>query len=90
MTNHGERPFQPWLGSGIDALLFEQMSPLVLSALKGKIETLLNDFEPRVQLRELEVNGGDNNSIRLTLYFTISNHPSGEIYSLDTFLDRIK
>jgi hypothetical protein len=90
LTNYGERPFQPWIGSNIRGLLFEQMDPLTVSALKTQIEILLNNFEPRVVLTSLEINDLDSNSLRVTIYFTIINSISGEVHSLDTFLDRIK
>ena len=90
MTDYGERPFQPWIGSNINALLFEQMDPLTISTLKTQIETLLENFEPRVILKSLEINDLESNSLRVTIYFTLVNSISGEVYSLDTFLDRIK
>jgi phage baseplate assembly protein W len=90
LTNYGERPFQPWIGSNIRGLLFEQMDPLTVSALKTQIEILLDNFEPRVVLTSLEINDLDSNSLRVTIYFTIVNSISGEVHSLDTFLDRIK
>ena len=54
------------------------------------IEILLNNFEPRVVLTSLEINDLDSNSLRVTIHFTIINSISGEVHSLDTFLDRIK
>jgi len=90
MTDYGERPFQPWIGSNINALLFEQMDPLTISTLKTQIETLLENFEPRVILKSLEINDLESNSLRVTIYFTLVNSISGEVHSLDTFLDRIK
>jgi hypothetical protein len=91
LTDYGERPFQPWIGSNIRGLLFEQMDNLSISGLRSQIMMLLENFEPRVILRSLEINEmDDNNRLRVTIYFTLINSPSGEIYTLDTFLDRIK
>ena len=91
LTDYGERPFQPWIGSNIRGLLFEQMDNLSISGLRSQIMMLLENFEPRVILRSLEINEmDDNNRLRVTLHFTLINSPSGEIYTLDTFLDRIK
>jgi phage baseplate assembly protein W len=90
LTNYGERPFQPWIGSNITALLFEQMDPLTISSLKTQIELLLANFEPRVVLTDLEINALDTNQLRVTIYFTLINSISSEIHKLDTLLDRIK
>jgi phage baseplate assembly protein W len=92
LTDYGERPFQPWIGSNIRGLLFEQMDNQTVSGLRSQIMMLLENFEPRVILTSLEINDihDDNNRLRVTLYFTLINSPSGEIYTLDTFLDRIK
>jgi phage baseplate assembly protein W len=90
MTDFGERPFQPWLGSNIRALLFENLNPFTVSVLRTTIETLLENFEPRVILYDLEINDAISNTLRITIYFKLVNSFSGEVYSVDTFLDRIK
>ena len=41
-TNEGERPFQPRLGSGVRALLFENMTPVTETLLQDKIEETIN------------------------------------------------
>jgi phage baseplate assembly protein W len=90
LTDFGERPFQPWLGSNIRALLFENLNPFTVSVLRTTIETLLENFEPRVILYDLEINDAISNTLRITIYFKLVNSFSGEVYSVDTFLDRIK
>jgi hypothetical protein len=90
LTDYGERPFQPWIGSNIKALLFEQMDPFTISVLKDQIKILLENFEPRVILYNLEINDLDSNELRVTIYFTLVNSISGEVFSIDTFLERIK
>ncbi len=90
LTDFGERPFQPWLGSNIRALLFENLNPFTVSVLRTTIETLLENFEPRVILYDLEINDAISNTLRITIYFKLINSFSGEVYSVDTFLDRIK
>ena len=92
LTDYGERPFQPWIGSNIRGLLFEQMDNQAISELRSQIMMLLENFEPRVVLTSLEIDdiSDDDNRLKGTLYFALINSPSGEIYTLDTFLDRIK
>jgi|TARA_R110000744_G_scaffold95623_6_gene184711 phage baseplate assembly protein W len=73
MTNFGERPFHPEIGSDVNALLFEPASSISFSALEDAIETVLNNFEPRISLRDVRVddNGIDENRIfvRITYVF---------------------
>ncbi len=90
LTNYGERPFQPWLGSNIQALLFEQMDPLTISMLRDQIEMLIENFEPRVQIINLEVNGMDDNQLRVSLNFKINNVNTNIIHLFSTILRRIK
>jgi phage baseplate assembly protein W len=92
LTDFGERPFQPWIGSNIRALLFENLDAIVIRDLKDAITVLLENFEPRVQLTNLDITGleEDNNTLRVIINFTLVNFPSGEVYQLETFLHRIK
>jgi phage baseplate assembly protein W len=91
LTDYGERPFQPWIGSNIRALLFENVDALTVSSLVTQIELLLENFEPRVVLEAVDVDEMiDSNAIKITIQFTLTNSSSGEVYTLDTFLDKLK
>jgi predicted component of type VI protein secretion system len=70
--------------------LFEQMDPFTISALDTQIRTLLENFEPRVQLTDLNINASDDNSLRVTIHFSINNSVSDEIHTFETLLERIK
>ena len=54
MTNRGERPFQPRLGSGIRDTLFEPLDYATAGMLKGNITEVLKDYEPRIRILNLE------------------------------------
>jgi phage baseplate assembly protein W len=91
MTNRGSRPFQPWLGSDISSMLFEPMDMITTSRVESEIEQLLTNFEPRVSLISIDVSQDyDHNRTHIRIAFELTGHLSGEIYTLDTFLDRIK
>jgi len=67
------------------------MDAVTISSLRNRIEVLLENFEPRVIMESLEINDmDDNNRLAVTIRFKLINSPSGETYTLDTFLDRIK
>jgi phage baseplate assembly protein W len=73
-TKHYERPFNPDLGSNLDALLFEMVTPLTANALKNEITTIIKNYEPRASLKDLAVSAlPDNNAYNITLSFYIEN-----------------
>jgi len=74
LTKHYERPFNPDLGSNIDALLFEMISPLTSAALEREIQTTIENYEPRALIQSVQVNAQpDNNAYNVTLTFYIEN-----------------
>lgn len=74
LTNHYERPFQPELGSNINALLFEPISPITSSSLQTEIENMINNYEPRALLKNVTVNAKpDQNAYEVSLEFYIQN-----------------
>ena len=54
MTVPGERPFNPVLGSNVYQLLFENFDNQT-HIIKSQIETTIDNFEPRVELDDVEV-----------------------------------
>lgn len=74
LTNHYERPFQPELGSNINSLLFEPVSPITSSSLETEIENMINNYEPRALLKNVTVNAKpDQNAYEVSLEFYIQN-----------------
>jgi phage baseplate assembly protein W len=74
LTRYYERPFNPDLGSNLDALLFEMVSPLTASALETEIRNTIENYEPRARISSLVVTPKpDNNAYDLTLSFYIEN-----------------
>jgi len=55
LTAPGERPFNPELGSQVSRLLFDPIDDITTDALKEQIENTINNFEPRVRLRQVVV-----------------------------------
>ena len=58
-TNFYERPFHPELGCGIREMLFENYTPVISVYLKRKIEEVLINNEPRIELTGITINGDD-------------------------------
>lgn len=55
LTVPGERPFNPVLGSGVNALLFNQLDNITSSSIETEIVTTLENFEPRIELNNVIV-----------------------------------
>ena len=55
LTQQGERFFNPILGSQINGLLFENIDGLTASDIEDQIKVTIENFEPRVELTEVNV-----------------------------------
>jgi len=74
LTRHFERPFNPQLGSNLDALLFEPASPITAALLENEIKTTIKNYEPRATLQSVLVDAlPDQNAFNVTLSFYIEN-----------------
>ena len=86
-TSRYERPFQPLLGSGVRNLLFENMDSITASVLEREIFQTLDNFEPRVSVKEVNVSPDyDNNTYRIGMTFFIINRT--EPITIQFFLQR--
>ena len=74
LTNYYERPFNPELGSNLNALLFELVSPLTATSLEREISTMIENYEPRATLNSITVSPQpDKNAYNVSLSFYIEN-----------------
>jgi len=88
-TNFYERPFQPELGCGIRELLFEPFTPMTKIFLQRKIEEVLINYEPRINLQNVAVDDDqDNNRLVVDIYFYVVGVPGPQTVS--TFLQRVR
>ena len=88
-TKNYERPFHPEIGCQIHGLLFENFTPVVKQVMKRTIEQMIDKFEPRVTLTDVNIEESpDENGIRLDIYFRINN--TQEPATLSTTLLRIR
>ncbi len=73
LTDAGERPFNPTLGSSIRGLLFEPASPIIASEIEARIRTVLRNFEPRVKILRVDVVAiFDRNEFEVTIGFRMT------------------
>ena len=93
LTNRFEKPFHPEVASHVRDLLFEPFSPVTINLLRNRIETVLENYEPRVTLTDVEVEDPDfqrmdNNELNVRIFFTLKNDP--EIQTVDVLLERLR
>jgi phage baseplate assembly protein W len=74
LTRNYERPFNPDLGSSLDALLFEMISPLTATVIEREIQTMVENYEPRATIDTVTVTPlTDQNAYNIFLSFYIEN-----------------
>lgn len=88
-TNFYERPFRPELGCGVKELLFENFTPMTKIFLQRKIEEVLENYEPRVELQNVAVDDDqDGNRLVVDIYFYIVGVTGPQV--VQTFLQRVR
>ena len=77
LTNFYEHPYDRRLGASIRDLLFENAGPEVAQAIKNRVEYVLQKYEPRIELIDVDVdaepNDIDNNRISVTISFFVGS-----------------
>jgi phage baseplate assembly protein W len=73
-TKHYERPFNPNIGSNMDALLFENISLSTSISIQKEIESIVKNYEPRATVQNIKVSPyAEKNAYNITLSFYIEN-----------------
>jgi phage baseplate assembly protein W len=89
LTDRGERLMQPNIGSDVRASLFENATPVTLRILEERVRDVINNFEPRVSLIDVNVKSlYDDNRVQITIYFYVKNRE--EPLSVDVFIERVR
>lgn len=89
LTTPGERLFQNDIGSGINRLLFENISPQTTGALNKLIKLAIENYEPRANLIGMDITPSqDENSYSISIIFSVINRT--EPVALDLILNRVR
>jgi|688.fasta_scaffold12144_2 phage baseplate assembly protein W len=77
LTRLGERPFNYYFGTGILDLLFDQPSSASLSFLQSDVAEKLRTLEPRITIRDVEIEypvlNEINTDARVNIRFILNN-----------------
>ena len=72
LTNYYERPFHSEIGSPVRSLLFELSTPLTAHTMRRGILDVIENFEPRVRIENIDVTlNDDNNSCDISIEYTV-------------------
>jgi phage baseplate assembly protein W len=75
LTNRFERLFQPDIGSAVQLMLFENLSPSIANTLEEEIRITIQNEEPRVTSTTVRVTPDyDKNGYYVNLTFYIGNN----------------
>ena len=89
LTDRGERLMQPNLGGNIRAMLFENITPSVLTLIEDQVRTTVELYEPRAELIDVIASSNiDDNIVRVNVVFYVKNNQ--QPISVDVFLERTR
>lgn len=89
LTDPGERLMQPFIGGGIRALLFENITPAVLNLIENQVKSTINTYEPRAEVINVTASSKyDDNTVNVVVNFYIRN--TNEPIKLDLILTRVR
>lgn len=89
LTDRGERLMQPTIGCDIRGSLFENVDANTMLILQENIKTTIKTYEPRCNLRDVEVFGNtDNNDLQVTIVFSVINTTTTSSLTID--LNRVR
>ena len=85
-TNFNERLFAPEFGTGIRALLFEQMNPITEQRMKKEVESAVARHEPRAEVLGVSVKAQEEqNRYEVSILFSVASE--AEVQEITTYFD---
>ena len=89
LTDFYEKPFQPFFGGNLRAMLFELADEDTEDEVEENIRNAINKYEPRAEILTITVNVlPDQNDIRVSVYFKIIS--TEETVTFTTNLSRLR
>lgn len=89
LTNHFEKPFQPFFGGNLRDLLFELADDDIDEQIRDNIREAIESYEPRAAVLKIDVKARpDYNSVDVTLTFKVRS--IDEETTLNVTLQRLR
>ena len=88
-TYYYERPFRPDVGSNLRRILFEPADAITIQDLRASIETLIINYEPRVQVIDIKITDmAEMNAYDLTVEYNLRSMAQSQTFK--TTLRRLR
>ncbi len=89
LTDYYEKPFQPFFGGNLRAMLFELADEETEEDVESNIYNAIETYEPRAEIQSVDVNVlPDQNDMRVSVVFKIIS--TEEIVTFTTNLSRLR
>ena len=89
LTNKGERPYQPFIGSDLRRQLFELNDGTVEGEVQQAIEDVIREYEPRAELISVRANNQiDQHRLAVDIKFRVVNQT--DPVNINFFLERVR
>ena len=89
LSNHYEKPFEPFFGANLTSMLFELADNQTESEVQVNIVTAIEKYEPRVEVQDVDVQVlPDRNDMRVSVVFRVIS--TDETVTFTTNLARLR
>lgn len=82
-TNYYDRGFNVEVGTNLDSSMFENISVITAKQIHDNISNSIRNFEPQVELIDVEVKDSGGNEIYVSIYYTELNNPNVQNLVID-------
>jgi len=88
LTNFYERPFNPFIGGNVRALLFENITPFVITEARNTLLDAIKRSEPRAQVMSINISENAANSLVINIQFKVKE--TLQIDEINISLERLR
>ena len=81
-TNPGERVMRPTFGAGLNTFVFEPLSTATLALIRTRVEQSLIDWEPRINLEEVQVSADASERNRVLIQVAYRVRATNSLHNL--------
>ena len=89
LTNHYEKPFQPYFGGNLNDILFELANDTTSITLRDDVINAINNYEERAKVLDVQISDNiDRNEVKVKVIFQVRN--LNDIVEVETTLSRLR
>jgi|TARA_B110000444_G_scaffold246812_1_gene268741 phage baseplate assembly protein W len=89
LTNHYEKPFQPYFGGNLNDILFELANDTTSITLRDDVVNAINNYEERAKVLDVKISDNiDRNEVKVKVIFQVKN--LNDIVEVETTLSRLR